>query len=357
MRTRLTDLLGIATPIIQAPMAGSVGVDLAVAVCDAGGLGSLPAAMLSPDQLRGEVDALRRRAAGPYNVNFFCHEPPEADTARFAAWSTRLAKYRSELGIAAETPAPSSAGRASFDSELCEIIEELRPPVVSFHFGLPDDSLVTKVRATGATVLSTATSVTEARWLEDHGCDAVIAQGAEAGGHRGMFLATDPSMQIGTIALVPQVVDAVGVPVIAAGGIADARGILAALALGASAVQIGTAFLRCPEASTTEVHRRALADSADDATVITNVLTGRPARTIANRFVREVGPLSDDAPPFPLAAAAAAPLRAAAEATGSDDFSPLWSGQSALLARDLPAGELVRLLTAELDELARTMSR
>jgi nitronate monooxygenase len=334
-------------------MAGSVGVELAVAVCDAGGLGSLPAATVSPDQLRSEVDALRRRTAAPYNVNFFCHEPPEADAARFATWSTRLAEYRSELGIAAETPVPSSAGRASFDRDLCDLVEELHPPVVSFHFGLPAESLVARVRATGAKVLSTATTVAEARWLEDRGCDAVIAQGAEAGGHRGMFLTTDPSTQVGTIALVPQVVDAVDIPVIAAGGIADARGILAALVLGASGAQIGTAFLRCPEALTSAVHRRALAESPDDATVITNVLTGRPARTIANRFVRELGPLSADAPAFPLATGAVAPLRIAAEARGSGDFSPLWSGQAARLAQEVPAGDLVRRWTSALDELAR----
>ncbi len=239
-----------------------------------------------------------------------------------------------------------ASGRAPFDEQLCEIVEDLRPPVVSFHFGLPAMPLAERVRGTGARVLSSATTVAEARWLAEHGCDAVIAQGVEAGGHRGMFLGTDPAHQVGTMALVPQVVDAVDVPVIAAGGIADERGVAAALALGAEAVQVGRAFLRTPEALTSEPHRRALADAADDATVLTNVITGRPARGIANRLVREVGPLSDDAPAFPYATSGTAPLRAAAEAAGSSEFSPLWAGQAAALARDESAAEVVRRLVS-----------
>lgn len=219
--------------------------------------------------------------------------------------------------------------------------------MVSFHFGLPSVPLVDRVRATGATVISSATTVAEARWLAEHGCDAVIAQGAEAGGHRGMFLTDEPAAQVGTLALVPQVVDAVDVPVIAAGGIADARGVAAALALGAQGVQVGTAFLRTPEATTSAVHRRALADAADDATVLTNVMTGRPARGIVNRMVGEVGPLSDDAPVVPYATAGIAPLRAAAEAHGSGDFSPLWAGQAAPLAREEPAEDVVRRLVID----------
>ena len=234
---------------------------------------------------------------------------------------------------------------------MCDLVIDFRPEVVSFHFGLPDRDLLTRVKATGAKVLSSATSVDEARWLEAEGCDAVIAQGFEAGGHRGMFLTDDISTQVGTMALVPQVVDAVQVPVIAAGGIADARGVVAALALGASAVQIGTAYLFCPEAKVAAVHRRALECSKDNGTVITNVFTGRPARGILNRLVREVGPVSDLAPEFPLAGGAVAPLRASSEATGSGDFVPLWSGQAARLSRELPAGELTRQLAA--DALAR----
>ncbi len=239
-----------------------------------------------------------------------------------------------------------SAGRAPFADEQCELVEELRPPIVSFHFGLPDTSLVDRVRATGARLLSSATTVAEARWLVDHGCDAVIAQGAEAGGHRGMFLTDVPAAQVGTLALVPQVVDAVDVPVIAAGGIADGRGVTAALALGAQAVQVGTAFLRCPESLASEVYRTALAGATDDSTLLTNVVTGRPARGIANRLLREVGPFADEAPAFPYATGGTAALRAAAEAQGSGDFSPLWAGQAAALAREEPAAEVVRRLVS-----------
>ena len=243
--------------------------------------------------------------------------------------------------------------RMPFGVEHCALVEELRPPVVSFHFGLPDPDLLDRVKATGATVLSSATSAAEAVWLEAHGCDVVIAQGAEAGGHRGMFLAEDPAMQVGTMALVPAVVDAVDVPVLAAGGIGDGRGVAAALALGADGVQIGTAFLRCPEALTSQVHRAALAAASGDQTVLTNVITGRPARSITNRLIREVGPISDDAPPFPLAAVGSGPLRGAAESTGSAEFSPLWSGQAVALGREISAGELVRHLADDAGEVLR----
>jgi nitronate monooxygenase len=343
-RVTLLDLFGIELPVVQAPMAGSSGSALALAVATAGGLGSLPCAMLTSDQVRDEVAAFRAGADRPFNLNFFCHaeDPPAAEVGE--RWFDRLAGYYEELGVA--RPAGLSAGRAPFAEEQCELVEELRPPIVSFHFGLPDASLVDRVRATGARLLSSATTVAEARWLADHGCDAVIAQGAEAGGHRGMFLTDVPAAQVGTLALVPQVVDTVDVPVIAAGGIADGRGVTAALALGAQAVQVGTAFLRCPESLASKVHRTALAAATDDSTLLTNVVTGRPARGIANRLLREVGPLVDEAPAFPYATGGTAPLRAAAEAQGSGDFSPLWAGQAAALAREEPAAVVVRRLVA-----------
>ena len=347
---RILDLLGIELPIIQAPMAGTVSSAMVIAVSEAGGLGSLPCAMLSAEQARDELGVVRQRTSRPINVNFFCHRPPRADPDREAAWRRRLERYYVELGLDPRATAPTP-GRKPFDGAMCDLVVDFRPEVVSFHFGLPDRDLLARVKATGAKVLSSATSVDEARWLEAEGCDAVIAQGFEAGGHRGMFLTDDISTQVGTMALVPQVVDAVQVPVIAAGGIANARGIVAALALGASAVQIGTAYLFCPEAKVGAVHRRALESSKDNATVITNVFTGRPARGILNRLVREVGPLSDLAPEFPLAGGAVAPLRASSEVTGSADFVPLWSGQAARLGRELPAGELTRRLAA--DALAR----
>lgn len=343
---RLLELLAIDLPIVQAPMAGPVLSDMVIAVAEAGGLGSLPCALLNAEQARRELGIIRQRTARPINLNFFCHRPPRQDPAREAAWKRRLEGYYRELGLDPAAPTPSSY-RAPFDSAFCELVEEFKPEVVSFHFGLPESDLLARVKATGAKILSSATSVEEAVWLEERGCDAVIAQGFEAGGHRGVFLREEVATQVGTLALVPQVVDAVKVPVIAAGGIADARGIVAAFALGAAGVQIGTAYLFTPEAKVAEPHRRALRSAKDNETVLTNIFTGRPARGIVNRIVREVGPLSDLAPDFPLAGGALAPLRAASEPQGSGDFMSLWSGQAARLARPLPAGELTRRLAEE----------
>jgi nitronate monooxygenase len=351
--TRILDLLGIELPIIQAPMAGFVSPEMVIGVSDAGGLGSLPAALLVPDQLRAELGVVRQRTARPVNVNFFCHRPPRDDPSLGAAWRQRLAAYAAELGIAQDAPSPSPS-LVPFDAAACDLLAALAPPVVSFHFGLPEPALLRRVRATGAKILSSATTVEEARRLEAEGCDAIIAQGAEAGGHRGMFLGNDVATQMGTLALVPQAVDAVKLPVIAAGGIADGRAIAAAFMLGAAAVQVGTAYLFCPEAKIGPLHRRALAAKGSE-TIVTNVLTGRPARVIANRVVREIGPLSDAVPDFPLAGAALAPLRAAAEATGSDAFTAMYAGQAAALGRALPAGELTRQLAA--DALARLRPR
>jgi nitronate monooxygenase len=342
---RVQRILGIELPIIQAPMAGANGSDMAAAVSEAGGLGSLPCAMLTPDGLRAEYQVVRRRTRNPLNLNFFCHRSPRPDPDRAERWRHRLESYYAELGV---EPSAAGAGpsRAPFDEGMCDVVAELGPEVVSFHFGLPEGALLQRVKSTGAKVLSSATTVDEAVWLEDHGCDAVIAQGFEAGGHRGLFLTDDAATQVGTFALVPQVVDAVKVPVIASGGIADARGIVAAFALGASAVQIGTAYLFCPEATISPVHRDALRKAKDDATVLTNVFSGRPARGFVNRLVREVGPMSALVPDFPLASAALAPLRQRPE-IAARDFAPLWSGQAARLGRVLPAGELTRRLASE----------
>jgi len=352
---RIQDLLGIQLPIIQAPMAGAMASEMVIAVAEAGGLGSLPCALLTADQVRAELQAIRRRTSRPVNVNFFCHHAPQLDWERELAWRQRLASYYRELGLDPEMTIPSSSRRA-FDSEMCGLVEQFKPEVVSFHFGLPDKNLLARVKAAGAKILSSATTVDEARWLEDQGCDAIIAQGSEAGGHRGMFLTQDISTQVGTMALVPQVVDAVKVPVIAAGGIADARGIVAALALGASAVQIGTAYLFCPEAKVGPIYRQTLRNTKDNDTALTNVFSGRPARAIVNRIVREVGPMSDLAPQFPLAGSAIAPLRAGSEEAGSADFAQMWSGQAARSSRELPAGELTRQLAADTLTKLRAMS-
>ena len=339
----LRELLGTELPIVQAPMAGVQGSALAVSVSNAGGLGSLPCAMLPPDAIRGELAAIRAQTDAPFNVNFFCHAPPEPDTEREAAWRRALSPYFEEFGVDPDT-IPAGPARGSFDESAADVLSDFEPPIVSFHFGLPSEDLVARVRAWGAKVVSSATTVDEALWLEARGVDAVIAQGLEAGGHRGMFLTDDLSTQLGTFALVPQIVGAVNVPVIAAGGIADASGVAAALALGASGVQIGTAYLLCPEATTSDLHRSALGSDRARVTAVTDVFTGRPARGIVNRIVRDLGPVNGATPAFPLAAFAIAVLRAKAESGGRDDFSSMWAGQNVSGCTEAPAGDLTREL-------------
>jgi nitronate monooxygenase len=299
--------------------------------------------MISAEKAREQVNIIRQSVSAPLNLNFFCHNAVDADPRREAGWKARLGVYYKEFGLDPSAPV-NAANRAPFDAAYCAVVEELRPEVVSFHFGLPPADLVKRVKAAGAIVMSSATTVREAIWLEENGADVIIAQGAEAGGHRGMFLTDNIAEQPGTFALVPQVVDAVKVPVIAAGGIADGRGIAAAFALGASAVQIGTAYLRCPESKVIAPARVALAQATDETTVITNVMTGRPARGVANRVMREVGPISPDAPAFPHGATALGPLKAAAEKLGKVDFTNLWAGQAVRMGREMPAAELTRAL-------------
>jgi nitronate monooxygenase len=340
---RLIELLNVELPIVQAPVAGAMDWELAAEAAEAGALGSLPCAMLGAEQIREQMAKIRARTKKPINLNFFCHTPPELNNAREVRWRERLAPYYRELGIDPAAPVPSS-NRAAFNGTFCDMVEETRPEVVSFHFGLPEPELVKRVKAMGAVIMSSATTAAEARWLEAHGVDAVIAQGNEAGGHRGLFLTDDTddiATQAGTFALVPQIVDAVKLPVIAAGGITDARGIAAAFALGAAGVQIGTAYLWCPEAKISAPHRAALKSARDDGTALTNLMTGRPARGFVNR----------------VAAGALAPLRAKAEAQGSGDFSPMWAGQAASLGRALPAGELTKRLAAEALERMRGLAQ
>lgn len=344
--TRILNLLDIQLPIIQAPMAGAVSTEMVIAVSNAGGLGSLPCAILGGDQIRAAVAAIRQQCSRPINLAFFCHQASEPDRERELLWKQRLAACYSELELDLQAPSPV-AGVATFDAASCDLIEELSPEVVSFHFGLPAQDLLARVKATGAKVLSSATTVDEAVWLEERGCDAIIAQGYEAGGHRGTFLAPEIYTQAGTMALVPQVADAVKLPVIAAGGISDTRGIAAAFALGAAAVQIGTAYLRCPESTISATYRSALRSAKDNQTAITNVFTGRPARAVVNHLVREVGPISDVAPVFPYASNALVPLRAEAERRGSQDYTAIWCGQAARLSREAPAAELTAQLAAE----------
>ncbi|MES2246337.1 MAG: nitronate monooxygenase [Pseudomonadota bacterium] len=340
--TTWQQILGTELPLIQAPMAGAQGSAMAIAVCNEGGLGSLPGAMLSPDAMRSELAAIRAGTDKAYNVNFFCHTPPVPSDEREAVWRGALAPYYAEFGI---DPAaiPNGPGRNPFSAEVADLLAEFKPRVVSFHFGLPSEALLTQVRGWGAKVLASATTVEEALWLEAKGVDAVIAQGLEAGGHRGHFLSHDLTKQLGTFALLPQLVHALKVPVIAAGGIADADGVAAAMALGAAGVQIGTAYLLTPEASTSALHRAALKSEAARHTALTNLFTGRPARGIVNRVMRELGAIGP-APEFPLATSGIAPLRAKAEAQGSGDFSPLWSGQNATGCREVSSAEVTRAL-------------
>ncbi len=355
----LQELLGIELPVIQAPMAGVQDSALTIAVSNAGGLGSLPCAMLSPDQILCELRAISAHARGPYNLNFFCHRPASYDEVRELAWRRRLQPYYREFGIDPSSIAPAQ-GREPFNRAALELVEAFRPPVLSFHFGLPEESLLARVKASGAKILASATTLSEALWLESRGVDAIIAQGLEAGGHRGMFLDASLSgaapfvgqldSQVGTMTLVRQLVRRLSLPVIAAGGIADASSVAAAIALGAAGVQAGTAYLLCPEAKTSALHRAALASDAAANTAITNLFTGRPARAIVNRLMRELGPRDTSLPDFPLPAGALAPLRSAAQNRQSADFTPLWCGQNLPGCQSVPAAEITRGLAAGLKQ-------
>jgi nitronate monooxygenase len=343
----LEALLGIDLPILQAPMAGVQGSRLAIAVAGAGGLGALPCALLSPDAMRAELALSRAQTNRPINVNFFCHTPEAPSDEREATWRKALEPYYRELGLDVGN-IPEGPTRAPFSAKAADVLADFRPEVVSFHFGLPSTELVARVKSWGAKVLSSATTVEEALWLEARGVDVIIAQGLEAGGHRGIFLSDDLTTQIGTFALLPQIVQAVKVPVVATGGIADAKGVAAAMALGAAGVQVGTAYLLCPEATTSAVHRAALKSEAVRHTALSNLFSGRPARAIINRLIHDLGAISALPPAFPLASSALAPLRAKAESQGRGDFSPLWSGQNASGCREISAADLTRELAAGL---------
>lgn len=336
---RFLHLVGTEYPIIQAPMAAAGGVDLCVAALHGGALGSLPCALLTPEQVRSQVAEVRSRAKGPINLNFFCHTMPQRGGE--AAWIELLRPYYEEYGV---EPGNGGPLRLPFDEAMCSVVEEVRPEVVSFHFGLPDETLLARVKTAGAVVLSSATTVEEARWLERRGVDAVIAQGFEAGGHTARFLDSDPAAAIGLFALLPQIADAVGLPVIAAGGIGDGRGIAAAFVLGASAVQLGTAYLHSPETPIKPVHRERLGEGR---TVFTNLLTGGLARGIRGRLIDDLGPVRSEAPPYPFASDALAPIRSAAEKQGEYGFGPMWAGQAAPLGDALPAADLTRKLAAD----------
>ncbi len=337
---RFLDLVGCGHPIVQAPMANGGGAELCIAAIEGGALGSLACGILTPAQMIEEVAKVRRRVGGrPVNLNFFCHRMPGPNDE--GPWRALLQPYYEARGVKRAGPGPL---RLPFDDAACVVVEELRPEVVSFHYGLPADQLLARVKETGAIILSSATTVAEARWLEERGVEAVIAQGFEAGGHTARFLGSDPAEGMGLFALLPQVVDAVSVPVIAAGGIADGRGIAAAFALGASAVQIGTAYLLTPESLIAQPFKDRLPGRP---TVMTNLYSGGLARAPRGRLIDELGPVREEAPPFPLASAELMPLWRAAQEAGDWDFLLPLSGQSAALAKPLPAAELTRQLATD----------
>lgn len=352
---RLCDLLRIKHPIIQAPMAGSATPELAAAVSNAGGLGSLGCAHMTPDDLRAVVLQLRAGTNRPFNLNFFVYPMPNTSEAVLAQTINRLRPYYEELSLGPPSGNLPKIG-PGFDSANLELVLAIQPPVVSFHFGIPETTVIARLKEAGIVVISTATTVAEALNLAASGVDAVIAQGWEAGGHRGSHLPTDPGDGVGTMALVPQIVDAVDLPVIAAGGIADGRGIAAAFALGASGVQIGTGFLSCPEAGT-DAPRRALIRSATDMdTMVTDAFSGRSARAKRTRYALEMERGRGRLPDFPLMYALSAPLSDAERAKENGDFAFHIYGQAAPLNRELSAGELVRTLVAETAEIFGALS-
>lgn len=343
-RKDLIDLLGVTHPIIQAPMAGSTTPALVAAVSNAGGLGSLGCARDTPDDLRAKADEIRRATNKAYNLNFFTHAKPKPDAAGTARMAARLKPYYDEFGLG--VPDDPKPVYPDFGEDIVDALLEIRPPIVSFHYGMASPEAVKALKKAGCRILSSATSADEARALEAQGADAVIAQGYEAGGHQAVF---EPGVNapIGGLALIPQIADAVTVPVIAAGGIADGRAIAAAFALGASGVQIGTAFLTTPESGINPHYRAALLRGGEMGTSLTRSVSGRPARALRNRYVREMHPHEDEALAFPLQYSMTAPLQAASLKAGRDDMLAMWAGQAVALNRSMPAGELLETLVAE----------
>jgi nitronate monooxygenase len=353
LETRFTQLIGIRYPIIQAPMAGGATTpDLVAAVCNSGGLGSFAAGILSPEGIRPGIAEIRRRTDRPFGVNLFVLDPPNPnpDPAHLAQAMEWLEPFRRELGL---PPAAAPTRYCEPFADQVAAVLEARPPVVSFAFGLLDPSRVAEFKAAGSLVVGTATTVAEARAWASVGADAVCAQGVEAGGHRGTFLSDFDGAMIGTLALVPQVADAVKIPVIVAGGIMDGRGIAAALILGAAACQLGTAFLTCPEAGIPPVWKDLLQRTTDDGTQITRVFSGRPARALANDFIKRMRAHEDEVPPYPIQNALTMDIRQAAAQANRPEYLSLYAGQAAGLSRGLPAADLIARLVEETEEVLR----
>jgi len=345
-RTDLIDLLQIEHPLLQAPMGGESTPAMAVAVGNAGGLGGLGCSYMSNDELSDNVALIRRGTNAPFNLNFFVHEPPVEKLEVYARTRERIATFYAELGLN-DFPQPLQAPCDTFTQSRLECLLDLRPRVVSFHFGLPEADMVQALQTAGILVISSATTVAEARQLDAAGIDAIIAQGWEAGGHRGTFHVSNDDYGVGGLALIPQVVDAVEVPVIAAGGIGDGRGIAAAMVLGASGVQLGSAFLSCPEANISDAYRAALQSSSDDDTRLTAAFSGRPARAMNNRYIEAMAQSQHPFPDYPTMYSFSDPLSQAAEQSATAGFEFYLWGQSAALNRECSSARLVALLVEE----------
>jgi nitronate monooxygenase len=338
-------LLGTKLPIIQAPMAGVQDSALTIAVCQAGGLGSLPCGMLNTDNLVSEIRRIKAATNAPYNLNFMCHDMPAYDEKKHSKWQAQLAPYFNELDTEYDNRAKSPS-RLPFNHAVADAIEPFSPEFISFHYGLPDPDLLARIKQWGTTIVSSATTVDEAIWLEERGADGIIAQGIEAGGHRGMFLSDDINTQTRMSVLVAQLANKVNLPIIAAGGIGNNRDVKAALLLGADGVQIGTAYLLCTEAKTSQLHRLAIKSDRSQHTALTTIFSGKPARGIVNRAMKELGNVNPLVPAFPYASIEMTQLRSHAEKRNSDDFSPLWSGENTSGCKEISASELTTQLAA-----------
>ena len=334
-------MLNIEMPIIQAPMAGVQDWQLAVAVSNAGGLGSIPCGMLSNEQIVEEIEQFKKHSTKPYNLNFFCHDMPELNLQALKTWEKTLSPYFESYNI--ELANDVSGLRVPFDEGIADTIEPFKPPVISFHFGLPSASLVKRVKSWGTIILSSATTLEEALWLQDNGADIIIAQGIEAGGHRALFLNDDLSTQLPTVKLLNILHQTLSIPVIAAGGIANHCDVKNMIELGASAVQVGTSYILCYEAKTSHIHRKAIS-SEETPTALTNLFSGRVARGIINNLMTDLDFINDVVPEFPYASVSLAPLRAKAEEVGKCDFTPLWAGTNRSGCAEISAAELTAKL-------------
>ena len=346
LSTRLTQLLGLTHPVMQAPMAGGMTTpELVAAVSNVGALGSFAAATTAPAAIRSQVAAIRAATDRPFAVNLFVLPPADPKPSEIAFANALLAKYRLELGMETNA-APPAKWSEDFEAQF-ETVLDLAPPVFSSTFGAIGTRKTAALKARGVFVIGTATNVAEAKMLKSQGVDAILAQGAEAGGHRGTFIGSIEDSLIGTMVLVPQIVDAVDLPVIAAGGIMDGRGLAGALALGASAVAMGTAFLAAPEAGTHPLHKAALGKTDDTGTSLTRAVTGRHARGLRNRYFTEMAPHADEMPAYPISNALTMPMRNAAAAKGNADLMVMWAGQGARMASERPAAQIVTDTVAE----------